>query len=184
MLGHLDPKHGDEATVTMILLEADNLQSINDRWGHTTGNHVVQRLAAVISHRVEEYGWVARWGGEEFVAVIRESGEDSLAERLIEGMLEDLERTPLWVPGGEIRLRLGTGVARHTPGDDMQGMFNRADGKLYRANGLGPVLDTVPQVGPMPSTKRFPEATRRTCHTRSNDTACDSSGIFQQCDTG
>ncbi|MDQ3654205.1 MAG: GGDEF domain-containing protein, partial [Chloroflexota bacterium] len=122
LLGHLDPRHGDEAGITMILLDADNLKSINDRWGHTTGDHVLQRLAEVISLRVKDHGWVARWGGDEFVAVIRESGDEGLTERLIEGMLEDLESTPLPVHGGaEIQLRLSTGVARHTPGDDMQG---------------------------------------------------------------
>jgi len=133
LLGHLNLNHGDEAAVTMILLDADNLKSINDQWGHTMGDHVLRRLAEVISQRVEDHGWVSRWGGDEFVAVIRESGEDGLAERLIEGMLEDLESAPLRVHGGEeIRLRLSTGVARHTPCDDMQGMFNRADDELYR----------------------------------------------------
>ena len=133
LLGHLNLNHGDEAAVTMILLDADNLKSINDQWGHTMGDHVLRRLAEVISQRVEDHGWVSRWGGDEFVAVVRESGEDGLAERLIEGMLEDLESAPLRVHGGEeIRLRLSTGVARHTPGDDMQGMFNRADDELYR----------------------------------------------------
>ncbi len=130
----LEGDHESDGVVTLILLDADDLKSINDKWGHSVGDRVLRRLAEVIAARVDGHGWVSRWGGDEFVAVIRERGRDVRAEWLIQGMRQDLGQMPVRVRGGEeVRLGLSTGVARYVPGDDVERLFNRADDALYRS---------------------------------------------------
>jgi len=137
LLEQLEANRDVGSVVTMLLLDADNLKSINDQWGHGTGDCALQRFSDVIVNRVGELGWVSRWGGDEFVAVVQEHGQAFLAERLIEGMLADLERNPLRMAGGEeIWLRLSAGITRNRPGDDLEMLFNRADVALYRAKGM------------------------------------------------
>ncbi len=137
LLEQLEANRHDGGAVTMMLIDADNLKSINDQWGHSVGDCALQRLSDVIVNRVGSQGWVSRWGGDEFVAVVQERGQAFRAERLIEGMLADLERDPLRIAGGdEIRLRLSAGIARNGPGDDMENLFNRADLALYRTKGM------------------------------------------------
>lgn len=122
------------AGATLILIDVDNLKWINDRWGHSVGDRVLQLLAEALARRVEDHGWVSRWGGDEFVAVIQESGPGGLAEHLIGAVRDDLERVPVRLDSGEeFRIRLSTGVARYEPGDDAQDMFNRADQAFYHA---------------------------------------------------
>ncbi len=134
LLHLLESDQGTDGVVTLILLDVDDLKSINDQWGHSVGDRVLQRLAEVVAEWVDGHGWVARWGGDEFVAVIREHGREVVAERLIQGMRHDLGRMPLRIPGGqEVRLGLSIGVARYIPGDDVEGLFNRADDALYRS---------------------------------------------------
>ncbi len=133
LLDELDGGGGGSGA-TLILIDVDNLKWINDQWGHSVGDRVLQLLAEAIARRVEDHGWVSRWGGDEFVVVVREAGFGGLAEQLVESVRHDLERVPVRVDGGgEFRIRLSTGVARHEPGDDAQGMFNRADQEFYQA---------------------------------------------------
>lgn len=141
-----------DGVLAVILLDADNLKSVNDRWGHSAGDTMLQRFAEAITHTVDGHGWVARWGGDEFLAVVGEAGSEPLAERLIEELLEELGRTPLLMPdGAEVHMRLSAGVARHVPGDDVQALFNRADSGLYDAKrgqrlpGAGVAAGAIPR---------------------------------------
>lgn len=131
--GDLDASREQAGTLALILLDADHLKAVNDQWGHHAGDRVLRRFAEVLSRTVDGHGWVSRWGGDEFVAVVRESGDRPIAERLLGHVLDELARSPLRMDGGEeIQLRLSAGVAHNEAGDDVQGLFNRADAALYR----------------------------------------------------
>lgn len=144
----------NRAGATLILIDVDNLKWINDRWGHGVGDHVLRLLAEAIARRVEDHGWVSRWGGDEFVAFVRETGADRVAEPLVHAVRRDLERSPVRLDdGGELRIRLSTGVARYQPGDDLQEMFNRADQAFYRSK------QTRDGAGDRPPSITFPDQT-------------------------
>lgn len=156
LLANLDASGGKAGGVTLILLDADNLKAVNDQMGHSAGDRVLQRFAEVIARHVNDVGWVSRWGGDKFVAVVRESGNGLAAEQVVRGILDELERDPLRMDGGgDIRLRLSVGAARSSPGDDMEGLFNRADAALYRSkrkqqtHGLMPPSAALPRNQPI-----------------------------------
>ena len=77
---------------------------------------------------------MARWGGDEFVAVLREAEGAPAAEAVLEQIKADLAARPARLPDGErVRLGVSGGVARAAGGEDPAGVVERADAALYRA---------------------------------------------------
>ena len=56
----------------ILYFDLDNFKSINDTYGHACGDRVLVALSEVLSQAVDGKGMVARWGGEEFVIVLKE----------------------------------------------------------------------------------------------------------------
>lgn len=56
--------------LSLALIDVDRFKTINDRFGHATGDAVLERLAQVLSSALRPYDLVARYGGEEFVALL------------------------------------------------------------------------------------------------------------------
>lgn len=59
-----------EQAISLILLDIDHFKSINDTYGHESGNEILCQLAARLEDTVGEYGLVARYGGEEFAILL------------------------------------------------------------------------------------------------------------------
>ena len=74
-----------EEMFSMIMLDLDHFKTVNDRFGHPTGDKVLRRVAAAIRECSRDADYAARYGGEEFVVLLpRTSSEDAchLAERI------------------------------------------------------------------------------------------------------
>ncbi|MBY0123972.1 sensor domain-containing diguanylate cyclase [Bacillus sp. S/N-304-OC-R1] len=56
--------------ISLIILDIDHFKSVNDRYGHQSGNEILCQLANVLSNLIENSGTVARYGGEEFVILL------------------------------------------------------------------------------------------------------------------
>lgn len=69
-------------TGALILLDLDNFKSINDRFGHSTGDSVLKQVGLALSPVVRNYEMLARVGGDEFAILISHSGEEAI-ERLM-----------------------------------------------------------------------------------------------------
>jgi diguanylate cyclase (GGDEF)-like protein len=112
----------------VALLDMDHFKAVNDRFGHTTGDEVLVGLAQYLDRSLRDGDRVARWGGEEFVIVMRQVGDyaRSALERLAEGWRITLPLTTF-----------SAGVAVHAadtpPGDTLA----CADAALYRAKAEG-----------------------------------------------
>lgn len=75
------------STVAAFFLDLDDFKSINDRHGHLVGSHVLMEMASVILSSVRDTDIVARYGGDEFVIILPESGIEQamlVAERVRE----------------------------------------------------------------------------------------------------
>ncbi len=131
-------RSGDQLTVA--LMDMDQFKSINDRHGHQTGDLCLKHVASIVRRNIREGDWLARWGGDEFLLVMRETGEERLPETVFERITEDLARNPVVLPQGEeIRLTLSSGGYRGIRGskDTLQDIVARADRALNRAKEEG-----------------------------------------------
>jgi diguanylate cyclase (GGDEF)-like protein len=71
--------------LALIMFDLDHFKRLNDTYGHTRGDEVLQQLAGVVSREVRSTDTVYRYGGEEFAVLVREAGAEEaqgLAERL------------------------------------------------------------------------------------------------------
>jgi diguanylate cyclase len=120
----------------VIVTDIDNFKGFNDRYGHFAGDRALRQFAAMLTANCRKGDIVARFGGEEFVIVLRDAGPDegfAVADRLAERV-----RTSTICHGAHIlHLTASFGVAALPPGGDMDTAIQQADRALYRAKHAG-----------------------------------------------
>jgi diguanylate cyclase (GGDEF)-like protein len=126
-------------TLELALLDIDRLKSVNDEHGHHAGDACLIRFAEVLKRNVRGGDWIARWGGDEFLAVTWHAEEEGPAmERVLGRVAEDVGENPVVLPdGNEALLAFSGGVYRWRPTDDAGRLLARADEALYRAKAEG-----------------------------------------------
>jgi diguanylate cyclase (GGDEF)-like protein len=127
----------DERPLSVITFDIDGFKAINDRHGHLAGDQVIARVAAACQHALRQSDEIGRVGGEEFVALLPDSGIDAAAqvgERVRAGV-EALDFSDV-APG--LRVTISLGVTALAPRDaDLADVLKRADGALYQAKAAG-----------------------------------------------
>ena len=124
-------------TLSLTLLDLDQLKPINDAHGHRAGDACVVHFAEVLGRNLRAGDWIARWGGDEFVVGMWNT-QQGQPTRVLERIVEDLRESPVVLPDGEeIFLTLSGGACGWKPGDDVRGLMSRADVALYRAKAEG-----------------------------------------------
>ena len=134
--------HGDLAVAQesgqpfgLLASDADGLKAVNDRWGHAAGDAYIRHVSAVISQEVGTEGWVARWGGDEFL--VRCVDAES-ASALLTRINTSLAARPLHVSCDDVVVcRVTGGAATSMSGDDTGDLIARADTMLYRMKRAG-----------------------------------------------
>jgi two-component system, cell cycle response regulator len=126
-------RHGQELSV--VLLDADRFKSVNDRHGHGAGDDVLRGLAQRLRARVREEDVVARFGGEEFLVILPDTGAEGAATAA-----EDLRAAVAGEPfdAGPIALPLTVSAGWATwRGEDLERLIAAADRGLYAAKEAG-----------------------------------------------
>jgi diguanylate cyclase (GGDEF)-like protein len=118
----------------IVLADLDHFKRINDRYGHETGDAVLQAFARFLKERVREPHIVGRWGGEEFLLLFRNLGTAEVLKEL-EELRRGLHRyTETWnLP----RVTASYGVAYLDPRLEVAQALQYADRALYRAKEKG-----------------------------------------------
>ncbi|TFW17096.1 GGDEF domain-containing protein [Massilia arenosa] len=120
-----------------ITFDIDHFKSVNDRFGHGTGDAAIRRVTELSAHALRGYDALFRIGGEEFAVLINGvSAEDarSIAERL----RELVDASPLHIDGHTIALTVSVGLAALEPADHKwEDILRRADDALYHAKKTG-----------------------------------------------
>lgn len=126
-----------EQETALLMLDLDHFKRVNDTWGHTLGDRVLQAFADVLRQTPRGADLPGRVGGEEFALLLPNTGHDAAfaaAERVrrqVEAM-----RVPLG-SGEPIAITVSVGVTRLLPGDSAESALHRADQALYRAKAAG-----------------------------------------------
>jgi diguanylate cyclase (GGDEF)-like protein len=118
--------------LSVVLFDVDFFKRVNDEHGHAVGDEVLVRVARALAGSARLTDVIARWGGEEFIAIVSSSaaGAATMAERARKS-IESLDFTP--VP----RVTLSAGVAELAQGETPASAIARADERLYEAKRAG-----------------------------------------------
>jgi diguanylate cyclase (GGDEF)-like protein len=118
---------------TMLLIDVDFFKRINDRYGHGVGDTAIKRLVEVISGRIRAVDTLCRFGGEEFVVLLQDTGIDG-AMRVAEE-LRALVETAKILPEGSMTISIG--VCEVIVADNVDHWFKLTDSALYLAKRNG-----------------------------------------------
>ncbi|WP_284618569.1 diguanylate cyclase [Aquabacterium humicola] len=123
--------------LSAIVLDIDHFKRINDRHGHAGGDRTLTDVAERIRAACRGGDIVARWGGEEFVMLLPETGAEQ-ARMLAERLRETFAKTPLVLADGQaVAFTASFGVAVRADGMSLDQLLQAADMALYRAKDAG-----------------------------------------------
>ncbi|MBN2372162.1 diguanylate cyclase [bacterium] len=120
--------------VSLVLIDIDYFKTFNDTYGHQAGDFVLKEVAKIIRDGLREVDTVARYGGDEFVAIMPETSKNN-AEIAVERIKKELEQRPFSYNGEskDLYITISAGVA--TFPDEAQtdyDLVNKADLALYQ----------------------------------------------------
>ena len=123
--------------LSLLMLDLDHFKQINDTWGHAVGDEVLKNFAMVASSPWRAVDFLARIGGEEFVALLPNTsaeGAAAAAERILKVVREQV----LEVAEGRLVYTVSIGIAEFKGADDsLFELMKRADAALYQAKKSG-----------------------------------------------
>ena len=120
----------------IAIADIDFFKKINDTYGHEAGDHVLQSLAGIFTRTMADKGKVARWGGEEFLFVF-ENASGAQAKAVLEGMRNQIEKTPFEFEDDIIKITLTAGIEDYSQIFGVEATISKADVKLYQGKSQG-----------------------------------------------
>ncbi len=121
----------------LILFDVNDFKSINDSFGHVAGDKVLQKVAQILTETFRKGDFIARFGGDEFAAVIEEMDEQMARER-VSAFRKNLEKRRFTsYKKGDIHVGVSAGIAVATGKDTPEAVLNRADKAMYEDKSKG-----------------------------------------------
>lgn len=120
---------------SLILADIDNFKSINDRFGHAFGDRVLQGIADILSGTLRRQDLAARWGGEEFLLLLPDTGLEA-AEKVADKIRKAMSTCRFRSKSARVPVKLTFGVAQGGP-ESIDRTVRNADEALYRGKEQG-----------------------------------------------
>ncbi|WP_243438565.1 diguanylate cyclase domain-containing protein [Fundidesulfovibrio soli] len=127
-------RHSSE--LTLILGDVDHFKQVNDTYGHQCGDAVLRNVATLMQTHLRAEDLCARWGGEEFMILLPETGVEA-ASNVAKKLGELVRDTPTRWNGSSITVTMSFGIASVHPGSDLDKAISTADDALYEAKAQG-----------------------------------------------
>ena len=119
---------------TVAYLDIDDFKSVNDRWGHSTGDELLALVAETITNNIRATDSIARLGGDEFALLLPETGYDA-ASVVMQKVQQSLQ-SAMGRKGWPVTFSIGV-VTFRTPPDSVDGMIRVADAFMYSVKHSG-----------------------------------------------
>lgn len=120
-------------SLSVIMFDIDHFKTINDTYGHPTGDSTLVQIANMVRSRIRTTDALVRWGGEEFVILCSDTSLIN-AEHLAENLRIQIAETPM-IPGHPVSCSFGvTEMGVH---EEVEQVFDRVDKALYRSKSNG-----------------------------------------------
>ena len=122
-----------QSALSVVMYDIDHFKTINDRFGHGTGDKVLAGLSKTVAGQLRVTDHLVRWGGEEFLLVLPDTGAEE-ARHVAEKLREVIANKRIDEVGV---ITSSFGVAEYMPREAMADLIARADQALYRAKTSG-----------------------------------------------
>jgi diguanylate cyclase (GGDEF)-like protein len=121
------------ARLALLFIDLDGFKEVNDRWGHVTGDGVLQVIARRLSESVRPGDMVVRYGGDEFLVLVEDVGRRRDLERLAR-RIQRAVHVPIVIEGHRLVVSASIGMARRSRSTPtIESLVHAADRDMYRA---------------------------------------------------
>lgn len=119
--------------MSLIILDIDHFKAVNDNYGHSVGDKVLQQVSAILAHSLRQSDSLGRWGGEEFLILLPQIHADAAAS------VAEKVRLAVYTTdfGLHEPVTISLGIAELRAGESAGEWITRADKALYRAKDRG-----------------------------------------------
>lgn len=151
-------------TISLLFLDLDHFKNINDQFGHDLGDKCLVAVAQRLKEAIREGDSVCRYGGDEFIVMLRHlKGPEEAV--MIGGRLLEILKRPLSIQGYRFEISASIGISSFPEhGEKVEELIKRADQALLRSKSEGKKMQ-VSSMPPPPtsqmSQKSVPSASRR-----------------------
>lgn len=130
LIEHILGQKDSEQRATLVFLDLDHLKRVNDCYGHATGDEMIKKAVAIIQSCIRKSDSLCRWGGDEFMIIMR-----TREEKCREIMKKIQDRMDEYNASGEspFQIRFSYGIVEINPQTkcDMESLIAEADQRMY-----------------------------------------------------
>lgn len=130
----------DNIDFSVTIIDIDFFKQINDKYGHSAGDSVLQSFTLFIQKRIRSFDLLGRYGGEEFIILLADCTKYEAAKR-INDILKDIRKTAFHYEEQKIRFTFSAGISDSNAFDfnniNIEKLIDIADNRLYIAKNKG-----------------------------------------------
>lgn len=118
----------------LLILDLDSFKEVNDTYGHKVGDRMLKEISDVIRRQLRDYDFLARYGGDEFVAVVPETDDEGVKE--LSGRIEEAVKTFVLRVGEDSFAKVGVSIGAASypgSGETFDQVVIAADKAMYLA---------------------------------------------------
>jgi len=120
----------------VLFIDIDHFKTFNDTWGHDVGDRVLKYVARTFTSNSRPFDVYGRWGGEEFIGLVRNVHADGLAE-IGERLRMLVAGSYILEQGEKLAVTVSMGATVFKDGDTARSVVERADALLYESKASG-----------------------------------------------
>lgn len=120
----------------IILMDIDEFKSVNDTYGHDCGDNVLKIFSKEVSTALRAQDICARWGGEEFLIMLPETGLEN-AVKVAERVRDAIQNKIIKYGDSEFVITVSMGIREFQPLEDLDGCIKEVGRKLFQAKREG-----------------------------------------------
>lgn len=121
----------------IAIIDIDDFKNVNDQWGHSVGDKVLKKCAAIIADQLRNYGKAGRIGGDEFFIVIEKFEDMQTIRSILRGIKMNIaDAYSVKTDGFRVTTSIGLSMAPDDA-DNFNSLYNLADHMLYLAKNKG-----------------------------------------------
>lgn len=132
-----NPSSDEKTKAAILLIDVDHFKSINDKFGHLSGDEALRTIADRLKENIRESDVLGRYGGEEFLVLLPRT-TDHDTELMANRAWQAIRETPIELENHSLSVTVSIGFTNILPGDkSIDEALARADGALYQVKENG-----------------------------------------------
>jgi diguanylate cyclase (GGDEF)-like protein len=125
------------STAGLIFIDLDNFKQINDTYGHEVGDQILLMVVRTLKYNLRSTDMLGRWGGDEFIAIIRDAQELGTLQDIAKKLHTMVEKSRLDLETTRLSITVSIGAILLNADETSEDSFRRVDQLMYKSKQAG-----------------------------------------------